>query len=217
MQIFCYISKFCLIFKDVKDVRNNWFYFNSIFLLLPSWSLTLRPYSQKCLSLHLRLGRRNLKFLLCPVQIIPFDPPVGYIANAQYGLALNHNLRCIKNSLLICLGEHFHSFHKVFDYFLRFFHWLTSFSSLSPSQKTRNQNISSQGRRAVQRVEFVAINMSHFSYACKMRCPLNLVLEKCEYLWFYLTFWIAILDCGLKLHKLSIHTLVMLQKWLEIY
>ena len=54
--------------------------------------------------------------------------------------------------------------------------------------------------------------MSHFSYACKMRCPLNLVLENCKYLWFYLTFWIVILDYGLKLHKLSIHTLVMLQK-----
>ena len=61
------------------------------------------------------------------------------------------------------------------------------------------------------------ILMSHFAYACKMWCPLNLVLESWEYLWFYLTFWIAILDCGLKLHKLSIHTLVMLQKWLEIY
>ena len=56
------------------------------------------------------------------------------------------------------------------------------------------------------------LNMSHFAYACKMRCPLNLVLESWEYLWFYLTFWIAILDCGWKLHKLSIHTLVMLQK-----
>ena len=54
--------------------------------------------------------------------------------------------------------------------------------------------------------------MSHFSYTCKIRCLLNLVLESWEYLWFYLTFWIAILDCGLKLHKLSIHTLVMLQK-----
>ena len=54
--------------------------------------------------------------------------------------------------------------------------------------------------------------MSHFSYACKMQCLLNLVLESWEYLWFYLTFWIAILDCGLKLHKLLIHTLVMLQK-----
>ena len=54
--------------------------------------------------------------------------------------------------------------------------------------------------------------MSHFTYACKMRCPLNLVLESWEYLWFYLTFWIAILDCGWKLHKLLIHTLVMLQK-----
>ena len=61
------------------------------------------------------------------------------------------------------------------------------------------------------------IHMSHFSYACKMRCPLNLVLEYCKYLWFYLTFWIAILDSGLKLPKLSIHTLVMLEKGLEIH
>ena len=28
-------------------------------------------------------------------------------------------------------------------------------------------------------------NMSHFAYACKMRYPLNLVLENIEYLWFY--------------------------------
>ena len=54
--------------------------------------------------------------------------------------------------------------------------------------------------------------MSHFAYACKMRYPLNLVLENSEYLWYYLTFCIVILDYGLKLHKLSIHTLVMLQK-----
>ena len=54
--------------------------------------------------------------------------------------------------------------------------------------------------------------MSHFSYACKMRYPLNLVLENSEYLWFYSTFCIVILDYGLKLHKLSIHTLVMPQK-----
>ena len=52
---------------------------------------------------------------------------------------------------------------------------------------------------------------------CKMRYPLNLVLENWEYLWFYWTFCIVILDYGLKLHKLSIHTLVMLQKWLEIH
>ena len=50
-----------------------------------------------------------------------------------------------------------------------------------------------------------------------MRYPLNLVLENSEYLWFYRTFGIVILDCGLKLHKLSIHTLVMLQKWLETH
>ena len=40
-----------------------------------------------------------------------------------------------------------------------------------------------------------------------MQYPLNLVLENC----------IVILDYGLKLHKLSIHTIVILQKWLEIY
>ena len=50
-----------------------------------------------------------------------------------------------------------------------------------------------------------------------MRYPLNFVLENFEYLWFYLTFLIVILDYGLKLHKLSIHTLVMLQKLLEIH
>ena len=29
------------------------------------------------------------------------------------------------------------------------------------------------------------LHLSHFAYACKMRYPLNLVLEKSEYLWFY--------------------------------
>ena len=65
--------------------------------------------------------------------------------------------------------------------------------------------------------QVVYIYMSHFAYVCKMRCPLNLVLESWEYLWSYLTFWVVILDYGLKLHKLSIHTLIMLQKWLEIH
>ena len=60
--------------------------------------------------------------------------------------------------------------------------------------------------------QFMDIYMSHFAYACKMRCPLNLVLESWEYLWSYLTFWVVILDYGLKLHKLLIHTLIMLQK-----
>ena len=54
--------------------------------------------------------------------------------------------------------------------------------------------------------------MSHFAYACKMRYPLNLVLENSEYLWFYSTFCIVILDYGLKLHKLLNHVLGMLQK-----
>ena len=29
------------------------------------------------------------------------------------------------------------------------------------------------------------MHMSHFTYGCKMQCPLNLVLENSEYLWFY--------------------------------
>ena len=29
------------------------------------------------------------------------------------------------------------------------------------------------------------LNMSHFSYSCKMRCPLNHVLGNCEYIWIY--------------------------------
>ena len=67
--------------------------------------------------------------------------------------------------------------------------------------------------KRVERLHYVHdIDMSHFSYSCKMRYPLNLVLENWEYLWFYRTFCIVILDYGLKLHKLSIHTLVMLQK-----
>ena len=61
-------------------------------------------------------------------------------------------------------------------------------------------------------VNYINYYMSYFAYACKMRCPLNLVLENSEYLWFYSTFCIVILDYCLKLHKLSNHTLVILQK-----
>ena len=40
--------------------------------------------------------------------------------------------------------------------------------------------------------EYPIKHMSHFSHSHKMRCPLNLVLENWEYLWFYWTFrwWI---------------------------
>ena len=34
-------------------------------------------------------------------------------------------------------------------------------------------------------IRFVKKYMSHFAYACKMRYPLDLVLEIWEYLWFY--------------------------------
>ena len=61
-------------------------------------------------------------------------------------------------------------------------------------------------------IKIIRKYMSHFSYTCKMRYPLNLVLENWEYLWSYLTFCIVILDYGLKLNKLLIHTLVILQK-----
>ena len=33
--------------------------------------------------------------------------------------------------------------------------------------------------------KLAVMHMSHFAYVCKMRCPLNLVLEKSKYLWFY--------------------------------
>ena len=29
------------------------------------------------------------------------------------------------------------------------------------------------------------MQLSHFAYVCRMRYPLNLVLESWEYLWFY--------------------------------
>ena len=52
---------------------------------------------------------------------------------------------------------------------------------------------------------------------CKMRYPLNLVLENWEYLQSYWTFWVVIADDDLKQPKLSIHTIVMLQKWLKMH
>ena len=52
---------------------------------------------------------------------------------------------------------------------------------------------------------------------CKVQCLLNLVLENFKYLLFYLTFWVVISNGSLKLPKLSIHTLVMLQKWVEMH
>ena len=50
-----------------------------------------------------------------------------------------------------------------------------------------------------------------------MQYPLNLVLENWEYLMFYLTLWVVIANGDLKLPKLSIPTLVILQKWLEVH
>ena len=47
---------------------------------------------------------------------------------------------------------------------------------------------------------------------CKMWYPHNLVLENLKYLLFYLTFWVVISNGGLKLPKLSIHSLAMFQK-----
>ena len=61
------------------------------------------------------------------------------------------------------------------------------------------------------------IYMTFLSYLSKMRCPLNLVFENFKYLWFYWTFLVVISNGGLKLPKLSIYTIVMLQKWLKIH
>ena len=97
-----------------------------------------------------------------------------------------------------------------FDEIQCFWKWKTPFDFLCTKYTNWKQPI-----KVVPGIS--VFNMSHFAYACKMRYPLNLVLENSEYLWFYWTFYIIILDYGLKLHKLSNHTLVMLQKWLEIH
>ena len=55
---------------------------------------------------------------------------------------------------------------------------LTSVTSL------KNLEISQCSSDVPMLVNF-SIYMSHFTYMCKMRCPLNLVLENSEYLWFY--------------------------------
>ena len=62
-------------------------------------------------------------------------------------------------------------------------------SSLRLITISRGRNFSSYRSRfwhcRLKSCFFLFKNMSHFAYACKMRCPLNLVLEKSEYLWFY--------------------------------
>ena len=45
----------------------------------------------------------------------------------------------------------------------------------------------------------------------------NLVLKNLKYCWFYFTFWVVITNGGLKLPKLSIHALLMSQRWIEIH
>ena len=60
-------------------------------------------------------------------------------------------------------------------------------------------------------------HMTLLAYLCKLRFVLNLVLENFKYLWFYWTVWVVISNGGLKLPKLSIHTIVMLQKLIEIH
>ena len=94
----------------------------------------------------------------------------------------------------------------------------TGTHTLGPAPPARKQTQAySQWAAGTHPTGMHSCYMSHFAYACKMRYLLNLVLESWEYLWFYWTFCIVILDYGLKLHKLSNHTLVMLQKWLEIH
>ena len=95
--------------------------------------------------------------------------------------------------------------------------WKSKPDALYISRESAINNNNRVTRYSILSPDCDETDMSHFSYACKMQYPLNLVLESWEYLWFYLTFWVVILDYGLKLHKLSIRTLVMLQKWLQIH
>ena len=55
-------------------------------------------------------------------------------------------------------------------------------NSLSSGQRPRDIT---EPLKTVITKTWVYIHMSHFAYACKMRYPLNLVLESWEYLWFY--------------------------------
>ena len=48
-----------------------------------------------------------------------------------------------------------------------------------------NSNILSFFPRNPNVRNYCQMHMSHFAYACKMRYPLNLVLESWKYLWFY--------------------------------
>ena len=47
---------------------------------------------------------------------------------------------------------------------------------------------------------------------CKMWVSIYLVLENLKYLLFYSTFWVLMLNGGLKLSKFLIHTIIMCQK-----
>ena len=58
-------------------------------------------------------------------------------------------------------------------------HPITVFWLVESPLTTANQIIS------ISHSPMCTIHMSHFAYACKMRYPLNLVLESWEYLWFY--------------------------------
>ena len=68
---------------------------------------------------------------------------------------------------------------------------VSSESYPASSHYTENTDSVTGGFGLTNRVSYVLctkdiyIYMSHFSYSCKMRCPLNLVLENWEYLWFY--------------------------------
>ena len=56
--------------------------------------------------------------------------------------------------------------------------------TLSQNNFAKNRMAQDNNQLIIDR-DFGSIYMSHFAYACKMRYPLNLVLESWEYLWFY--------------------------------
>ena len=60
---------------------------------------------------------------------------------------------------------------------------------------TGAENVGDSMLHVLKSLSTVYMYMSHFAYACKMRYPLNLVLENIEYLWFYWTF----LHCNFRL------------------
>ena len=97
-----------------------------------------------------------------------------------------------------------------------FEHICAKLNSFQTSKQKNNNNTKTNNNKVYGKrckVLHVCVCMNVYMYIasklCKMRCPLNLVLEILTYFLFYSTLLVVILLGGLKLPKLLIHTLIM--------